>query len=63
MITAVLVSRNVMEAAGTGVDKIAEEYKDADELHCPYIYSSSDHFMLVLPDLTYADGVDIIRFR
>ena len=27
------------------------------EMHRPYIYSSSDHFTLVLPDLTYTDGV------
>ena len=52
-----LVSCNVMEAAGTGFDKIMEEYRDVDEPHRPYIYSSSDHFTLVLPDLTYADGV------
>ncbi len=58
LITAVLVSCNVMEAAGTGFDKIVEEYKSADEMHRPYIYSSSDHFTLVLPDLTYIDGVE-----
>lgn len=57
LISNVLVRCNVMEAAGTGFDKIIEEYEDADETHKPYIYSSSDHFTLVLPDLTYADGV------
>ena len=57
LITAVLVSCNVMEAAGTGFDKIIEEYMNADEPHRPYIYSSSDHFTLVLPDMTYTDGV------
>lgn len=57
LISAVLVSCNVMEAAGTGFDKIMEEYCCADEAHRPFIYSSSDHFTLVLPDLTYADGV------
>lgn len=58
LISAVLVRCNVMEAAGTGFDKIMEEYADADEKHRPYIYSSSDHFTLVLPDLTYIDGVE-----
>ena len=58
LIASVLVSCNVMEAAGTGFDKIIEEYKDEDEVHRPYIYSSSDHFTLVLPDLTYMDGVE-----
>ncbi|MGN0483007.1 MAG: ATP-binding protein [Lachnospiraceae bacterium] len=57
LISSVLVSCNVMEAAGTGFDKIIEEYREADESHRPYIYSSSDHFTLCLPDLTYLDGV------
>lgn len=57
LITSVLVMCNVMEAAGTGFDKIIEEYASADDLHRPYICSSSDHFTLVLPDLTYSDGV------
>lgn len=58
LITGVLVLCNVMEAAGTGFDKIIEEYERADETHKPYIYSSSDHFTLVLPDLTYKNGVE-----
>lgn len=58
LIAGVLVACNVMEAAGTGFDKIVEEYASADEAHKPYIYSTSDHFTLVLPDLTYARGVE-----
>lgn len=58
LIASVLVACNVMEAAGTGFDKIAEEYSGMDETHRPYIYSASDHFTLVLPDLTYTDGVE-----
>lgn len=58
LVSAVLVRCNVMEAAGTGFDKIAEEYAGADEAHRPYIFSSSDHFTLVLPDLTYDNGVE-----
>lgn len=58
LIANVLVGCNVMEAAGTGFDKIIEEYEDVDKTHKPYIYSSSDHFTLVLPDLTYANGVE-----
>ena len=46
LISSVLVSCNVMEAAGTGFDKITEEYQHADETHRPYIYASSDHFYL-----------------
>lgn len=57
LIAEVLVACNVMEAAGTGFDKITEEYADADAAHKPYIYSTSDHFTLVLPDLTYENGI------
>lgn len=57
LISGILVACNVMEAAGTGFDKIMEEYSTADENHKPYIYSSSDHFTLVLPDLTYEKGI------
>ena len=48
-----------MEAAGTGFDKIIQEYADVDENHRPYIYSTTDHFTLVLPDLTYSEGISI----
>lgn len=58
LISSVFVCCNVMEAAGTGFDKIIEEYSDADNAHRPYIYSTSDHFTLVLPDLTYLEGVE-----
>lgn len=57
LICAAFVKCNVMEAAGTGFDKIIQEYSDADENHKPYIFSSSDHFTLVLPDLTYDAGI------
>lgn len=62
LIASVLVACNVMEAAGTGFDKIAEEYEAADEAHKPWIFSASDHFTLVLPDLTCTDGTDDPRF-
>lgn len=58
LITGVLVACNVMEAAGTGFDKITEEYASADEAHKPYVFSTSDHFSLVLPDLTYEKGIE-----
>ncbi len=58
IICSVLVACNVMEATGTGFDKIVEEYQKADENHRPYIFSTSNHFTLVLPDLTYAEGIE-----
>lgn len=57
LICQILVKCNVMEAAGTGFDKIMQEYNEADSMHRPFVYSSSDHFTLVLPDLTFEDGV------
>lgn len=54
----VLVACRVMEASGTGFDKIVEDYSDADQNHKPYVYSSSDHFTLILPDLTYQAGIE-----
>jgi predicted HTH transcriptional regulator len=56
LICGVLVHCQAMEATGSGFDTIAEEYQDADDAHRPYITSTSDHFTLVLPDLTYKDG-------
>lgn len=58
LITDILVMCNMMEARGTGFDKIIEAYSDVDIRHKPFIYSSSSHFSLVLPDLTYEDGID-----
>ena len=57
LISNVLVACKAMEAAGTGFDKIMEEYANADDTHKPYIYSTSDHFTLVLPDMTYEEGI------
>lgn len=57
LISAVLVMCRVMEAAGTGFDKISEAYRTADQAHKPFILSSSDHFTLTLPDPTYQPGI------
>lgn len=59
LICGILVKCNVMEAAGTGFDKITQEYSEVDEKHRPYIYSTTDHFTLVLPDLTYSEGLSM----
>lgn len=57
LICGILVECEVMEAAGTGFDKIIEEYREADQAHKPFIFSTTDHFTLVLPDLSYEEGV------
>ncbi len=57
LICSVLVACNCMEAAGTGFDKIMEEYKNADERHKPFVVAATDHFTLTLPDLTWEQGL------
>ena len=47
------------EAKGTGFEKIEKEYREADLKHKPYIFSRQNSFSIVLPDLTYEDGIDI----
>lgn len=58
LICNILVRCKVMEAAGTGFDKIIEDYKDADLRHKPFARLDSDKFTLVLPDLTYEPGIE-----
>lgn len=57
LICNVFVECKVMEAKGTGFEKIMEAYKEQDENHKPYVLSTSDSFKLVLPDLTYDNGI------
>lgn len=57
LICNVLVACEVMEAKGTGFEKIIEDYKGFDKNHQPYVISTSNHFTLVLPDLTYKPGI------
>lgn len=57
LICNIFVMCKVMEAKGTGFEKILDAYKDEDNNHRPYVYSTSDHFTLVLPDITYSDGI------
>ena len=57
LISEVLVKCKLMEASGTGFDKIYNEYKNADDKHKPFIFSNNESFTLVLPDLTYQEGV------
>ena len=57
LICAVLTRCHVMNDAKNGFSGIADAYQDADELHRPYLCDLSDHFTLVLPDLTYTSGV------
>ena len=54
-----LVLCKVMEAKGTGFEKILDDYKDSDELHKPFIRTKYNQFSLTLPDLTCSDGVSV----
>ncbi len=59
LICDVFVLCKVMEAKGTGFEKILDDYKEADEAHKPFIRSKYDQFSITLPDLTYKDGVSL----
>lgn len=48
-----------MEAKGTGLGKIKEEYKNYDSRHQPFVLSKNNQFSICLPDLTYEEGVKI----
>lgn len=57
LIAGILALLGITQGIGTGFDKIAYDYKDADELHRPFVNSDDFSFTLVLPDLTYKRGV------
>ena len=59
LISNIFVLCHAMEAKGTGFEKIMEEYKDQDIKHKPFIYSKNNQFSIVLPDITYKDGVSV----
>ncbi len=59
LISAIFVLCHAMEAKGTGFEKIMDDYKDEDINHKPFIYSKNNQFSIVLPDRSYADGVNI----
>lgn len=60
VISGILVKCRLMEAEGTGFEKIIEAYRNADMRHKPFISASTDHFKLVLPDLTYESGIESV---
>ncbi len=57
LICKIFESLHMMEAKGTGFDKIAEEYKGVEESQKPFISCNDDYFTLTLPDLTFSKGV------
>lgn len=59
LISNIFILCHAMEAKGTGFEKIMEDYKDQDIKHKPFIYSKNNQFSIVLPDITYEDGVNV----
>lgn len=59
LISNVFVLCHAMEAKGTGFEKIVDDYKDYNETHKPFIFTKNNQFSIVLPDLTYEQGVDM----
>lgn len=60
LICSCFILAGAMEAKGTGLEKISEDYKDADITHKPYIFSKNGQFSLVLPDLNNEEGIDFL---
>lgn len=58
-IAAVFNVLGLMDKKGTGFEKIMDEYKSYGPTHQPYISSFGERFLIVLPDLTYDDGIAI----
>lgn len=48
---------HMMEAKGTGFDKIVQSYEMAEESKKPFVTCNDDFFTLTLPDLTFLGGV------
>lgn len=59
VISNAFILAKAMEAKGTGLEKISEEYRAYDKSHQPYIYCKNNSFNIVLPDLTNDYGVNI----
>ncbi len=59
LICAIFVLCHAIEAKGTGFEKIIDDYKNQDEKHKPFIYSKNNQFSIVLPDLTYSEGINV----
>lgn len=57
LISSVFVLCDAMEAKGTGFEKIMDDYKVAPLNQKPYVYSKNKQFTIVLPDLTFKEGV------
>lgn len=59
LICDVFIMCKAMEAKGTGFEKIMDDYKNENESHKPFIFSKNNQFSIVLPDLTYEDGITL----
>ncbi len=57
LISDVFILCKAMEAKGTGLEKISDDYKDASPSQKPYIFCKNNQFSIVLPDLTVKEGV------
>lgn len=59
VISETFVLCKAMEAKGTGIEKIEENYRGSDEGHKPFIHCRDNQFSIALPDLTNPSGVDL----
>ncbi|MDY2913020.1 MAG: ATP-binding protein [Candidatus Enteromonas sp.] len=63
LICDILVFAKAMEAKGTGLEKISDDYKGCDAHHKPYLFSRNNQFTIVLPDLSYESGIRLSADR
>lgn len=59
LICNIFILCKAMEAKGTGFEKISDDYKNVQLNHKPFIYCKNNQFSIVLPDLTYENGVGL----
>ena len=59
LISNIFIALNLMEAKGTGFEKIESDYKNCQDKHKPYIFAKNNQFSIVLPDLTNENGISV----
>lgn len=59
LIARAFILAKAMDAKGTGLEKIMDDYAAYGKEHQPFIYSKGNAFSVVLPDLTNEEGVSV----
>ena len=57
LICQILEKLKMMEAIGSGFEKIEDEYRGAGDTYAPYVTASTSYFTLTLPNLLFSSGI------